>query len=310
MFIVASAAGVTAYNMEDGNEASSLPGVNAAGAGVSYFGKGDSARGVLAFLYADRNVFKFYDIDNVTRDLNEIATEIPVRGNVRGFCFGRAMNASAPSLYVVQKGELTAHEFAEDGDAISTTAAAPIAIPDATEKCAVDIVDGSVLLAAPDGQIFRLAPGDDQVSGVAIAPTQAAGDIAALAFHAEEGAEPSVTGLIALLDQADGVVHLFDREDGHAAGAVRIVPTDDLEGVSSASVMGAVSANLGGLYRHGVIALGVDAVGEEAPTLRLISVGGVLNALQLDQTDAVEPRGVAAAPEEDDSLIIAPVTPE
>ena len=70
----------------------------------------------------------------------------------------------------------------------------------------------------------------------------------------------------------------------------------------AANILGAEGANLGALYRNGVIALGI--AGGAEPLVRLIPMNGVQNALSRPPTTPISPRG--ALPEEEDDALIIP----
>jgi len=298
LIIVASTDGVVSYNVEDGNEVSRIPGVNAQGAAVSYLGFGPAAAGVLAFFDADTGAFKLYGVDNVSRAFLPIKGGPAIGGAVQGFCFGRAQEAAGPALFVVQKAKFTIFNFEAGEDGVGVASTSVIDAPDDTASCAVDI-DGVVLVASASGDIFRLDGGAGFDAPFTEAAMTAASDLSVLSFTTPEGSAPSLIGQIALLDQASGIVHLFDREDGHALGAAAIAASDDIEGVSAATAMGVTGANLGGLYRNGAIALGV---GGAAPSIRLIPLNGVINALSLPEGEPVNPRGTV--PEAQDEGLV------
>lgn len=302
LMIVASADGAVGYNIEDGAEVSRVPGVKAQGAAVSYLGRGAKARGLLAIFDQDASVFRVYTIDNAARAFQEISGGIPIRGGVRGFCFGRAQNADGPSLYVVQKGSVTRYAFRVEDNLVKAKASLPVSVPADIETCAVDGIDGSVFLSRHGGDIYRMTADGDR-ERFAAAGVEGAGDLAVLVSQgkADDG---SLQGDVVLLDRATGTLHVFDRESGDQIGAATISATDEIEAVSAASVMGASSANLGALYRDGAIALGIEAKDRDAkPSIRLIPVNGLKNALDLPEGAPVDPRG-EPAPQEDKNLLI------
>ena len=299
MMIVASADGVISYNIEDGNEVSRIPGVNTKGAAVSYIGLGQQAAGVMAIFDTDENAFKFFGIANTSRDFLPIEGGPAIRGNVRGYCFGRALDATAPTLFVVQKSELSVFNFEQASSGLVLANEAALPIPENIQSCAVD-VDGVVLGASENGEIYRIAASDSFASPFAKADIETAGDFVVVAFSSDGAGDASVTGNILMADKATGALHIFDRADGRAIGAVNIVGTEELEGVNAVGAMGAVSSNLGGLYRNGAVALSVET--ETSPAIRIVSINGLLNALDMPRSDAISPRG--AVPEVEDSELI------
>lgn len=308
LLIVANQDGVASYNIEDGNEVSKIPGINARGASVSYLGRGPQAAGVLAIYDADESAFKFYGVGNASRSFLPIEGGPVIRGNVRGFCFGRASDSAAPTLFVVQKAELLIFNFEQADSGLALAGETTLPTPDDMAACAVDI-DGVVLGLSESGAIYRVDGDGSFKKPFARAPLSNAGNAVIFAFEQDEtsndsDSEETVSGQIALLDKDSGALHIFDRADGRALGVVTIVATDEIEGVTAASAMGATGGNLGSLYRSGAIAFGVDgaADGENGAVIRLAPVSGVLNALSLQQGDVISPRG--AAPEEEDNNLI------
>ena len=307
MMIVASADGVVSYNIEDGNEVSRIPGVNAQGAAVSYLGIGPQAAGVVATLDADENAFKFYGVANTSRTFLPIDGGPAIRGNVRGFCFGRAIDGNAPSLFVVQKSRLSIFNFEEAPGGLSLVSETELETPDNIARCAVDI-DGVVLGADDKGAIYRIAGNDSFAAPLAAADFSGAGEMAVIALETLEGDDRSLSGQIALLDKTNGALHIFDRANGQTLGVITMKGTDELEGVSAANGMGATAGNLGGLYRNGAFAFAVDAA--DGPAVRILPISGVLNALSLPGGDAISPRGKIREVEDNDLLIDIEFNPQ
>lgn len=302
LIVVASADGLSAYNVEDGSEVSRAPGQPFQGVAISYIGFGPVAAGLAVTFSENDNAFQFFGVDNASRLFLPLDGGPDIRGAVRGFCMGRAAGAPDPTLFVVQKSELTIYNIAPtmNGDVagVAVNGETGMAIPESIRDCSVN-AEGLVLLLADDGEIFRVNADSAFASPFAIAQGSNAIDIAYLGSDAEN--EP---GRIAVLDGETGVIELFDADDGHALGAVRIDEAEGagIDGVSNAISMGALSANLGGLYRDGAIALGASA-GENA-VIRMIPMSGVANALQLEATPPANPRGEAPAAPDTDNLII------
>ncbi len=303
LLIAASADGLAAFNIEDGAAVSSVPGVNVSGVAVSYLGFGPTASGVVATFQPDAGAFAFYRIDNSARNFAPLAGGPEIRGAVRGFCFGRGDGVETPSLYVVQRGKILVFNFEAQDNGFAPADAITLDAPDNLAACAIDS-DGVLLTVNTNGAIFRLAGEDSFKTPFAAAPIGDVGGLAVIAATAPEddtpeGEQPAAYGRIALLDNTTGAVHLFDYTDGRALGAVTIQATDEIEGVAAAAAMGATGANLGGLYRNGLIALSVD----RAAAVRFIPLNGVANALAFPVGAPVNPRGVVA-PIEDDGLLI------
>lgn len=303
MMITVGNEGVVAYNIEDGVEAARIDGVAANGAAVSYLGLGAQAAGVLALFNMSENAFKFYGIDNASRQLLPIEGGPAIEGEVHGFCFGRAREASAPSLYVLQATEILIFNFdaAETGVALAGEGA--LGSPDNLTSCAVDI-DGILLVAAEDGKIYRIDEPDSFTTHFAEAPIAEVGGLSVIATVPDSTeSETPISGQIILLDKADGGAHVFDRDTGAALGVITVAATDQLPGVTAATSIGATSANLGALYRNGAIAYGVQA--EDGAAIRLIPYNAVVNALSLSEGTGLAARGKAPQVE-DTGLLIAP----
>lgn len=309
LMIVANEDGLVSYNIEDGAEVSRIPDLDAQGANVSYIGLGPLAAGVVATFDKEAGAFRFYGIDNASRVFLPIEGGPAIRGALRDFCFGRALTGADPSLFVVQNGAVAVYNLSLDDmgaetPGVAVAAPAEIETPDNISDCAVD-TDGVLLLAAQDGAIYRLAGENSFNAPFARGGAQDPGGLAVLAATTSGAAAAS--GWIALLDATDGTVRLFDRADGTFAGAVRIVAAAGAEtdaeepAANPATAMGATGANLGGLYRNGAIAIGT---GGDAPSIRLIPLNAVRNALSLPESEPVDPRGEQPVREEDDLLII------
>lgn len=295
MLIVAGAQGALAYNIEDGVEAARIDAVAAEGAAVSYAGYGPQAAGVLALFDRAENAFRFYGVDNLSRQFAPLGAGLEngltVDGAVHGFCFGRARGTAAPSLFVLQDGQILIFNFDAAEEGLAPAGEGAIETPEGLASCAVDI-DGVLLAAARSGAIYRIDGPDSFAAPFASAATAEAGDlsIAASTAQGNEGAQ-EISGQIILLDKADGAAHVFNRADGAPLGVVTVAATDQLPGVASAHAMGLTAANLGALYRNGVVAYAVT--GEDGPAIRLIPYNAVLNALALPEGTALSPRGAA-----------------
>lgn len=299
LLIVANENGVVSYNMENGEEVARIDGFNAQGAAVSYLGNGAQAAGFLSSFDEAEGLFRFYGVDNASRAFLPLNDGPAIRGAVRGFCMGRAQDADAPTLFVIQNARIQLFNLEANADGVTVAGEASVDAPDNLVSCAV-AHDGVVILAADDGDIYRLAEENAFSAPFAEAGAKTPGDIAVIASAAGEDA--SAGGQILLLDESDGAVHVFDRASGRPLGIVDFAGTDVMPAAESATVMNASSANLGALYRDGVIAFGV--VSEEGPAVRLAPKSSLLNALALPVGDPVSPRG--AASESDGDLLISP----
>ncbi len=299
LLIVANQNGLVSYNMDDGNEVSRIDGFNAHGAAVSYLGFGAQAAGFLAFFDEADSIFRFYGIDNASRAFLPLSDGPAIRGAVRGFCLGRAQTADAPTLFVVQNAKVQLFNLAADADGVAVAGEASVDTPDDLVSCTVGH-DGVLVLVASDGALYRLEGENAFATAFATTEAQTAGDIDLIASTIGEGDDSSLSGQLLLLDTTDGAVHVIDSESGANIGVVNFAGTANMPGASPATVMAASSANLGSLYRSGI--LGFGAVSEEGPVVRITPTSSVLNALSLDVGNPVSSRG--GAPATDDGLII------
>lgn len=308
MMITAGSEGVIAYNMEDGVEAARIEGIAANGAAVSYLGLGAQAAGILALLDTDDNVFRFYGIDNVSRQFLAIEGGPNIEGDIHGFCFGRAQGATAPSLYVLQSTEILIYNYEAFESGVSVSGQGALGAPNNLRTCAVDI-DGILLVADDSGKIYRVDNPDSFADHFAQASIAEIGSLSVIAATSDTSeSTTSISGQIILLDKADGAAHVFDRDTGAALGIIAVAATDQLPGVTAATSMGATSANLGALYRNGAIAYGVE--GEESAAIRIIPYNAVMNALSLPEGTGLPARGEAPKAEDSNLLIETPFTPE
>ncbi|PQA85521.1 hypothetical protein [Hyphococcus luteus] len=300
LMIVATEDGVLSYSMEDGTEVSRIDGFNADGVATGYLGLGDAAAGFIAFLDGDENTFRFYGVDNQSRAFLPLEAGPAIRGAVRGFCLGRGLGVAAPSLFVIQKDKIQVFNLAASESGVAVDSQTEIAAPDNLVSCAVDL-DGALLAAADTGDIYRLAGDNSFAAPFAKGPADRTGDLSVVPAAGEEDAS-GITGHLFLAGLAQGEVHVFDRETGAALGSVRLIETSSLPAVGEAEVFGATGANLGALYRNGVIAFGV-AETEDGPAIRIAPASTVKNALSLPLGEPVSPRGEAPTTE-DGGLII------
>ena len=300
--IVATSAGVVSYSMEDGNEVSRIDGFDADGVETGYFGFGPQAAGFIAFLDAAENTFRFYGVDNNSRAFLPLDGGPAIRGAVRSFCMGRAMTAPAPSLFAIQKSKVQVFNLSPSEGGVAIENGPTLETPDNLVSCAVDI-DGSLIVAADNGNIYRLSGENAFAAPIAQASVSLPEDLAVIT--AANADDPSVlTGEILLVDLSNGAIHVFDRVDGKAHGAVELSATDSLPGVESGEAFGVTGGNLGGLYRNGAIAFGV-ANGDDGPVIRIAPASSMKNALSIPVGDPVSPRG--EAPKTADEGLIIPI---
>ncbi|WDI30890.1 hypothetical protein PUV54_13095 [Hyphococcus flavus] len=288
LLIVANADGIVSYNMEDGTEVGRVDGVNAQGVAVSYFGFGASAAGFLATHDAAANAVRLYGIDNSSRTFLPLDGAPELTGEVRDICAGRAPNSSSPMIFAVQETSVRYFSLAANADGVSIAEDVTLETPDNLVSCAVDI-KGALTLAADNGEIYRLDNEAAFLNPLAIVDDATPADVAVI--QSQSGDDGAVSEQVLLLDQRTGAVHVFNRDDGEALGAINFSGTDQMPDAEPAVLMGSASANLGALYRDGI--LGFGAAGDEGPVVRIAPVSTVLNSLSLPVGGPVTARGMA-----------------
>lgn len=303
LMIVATGKGVFAYSMEDGTEVSRIDDVSAQGLATGYFGAGAAAAGFIAFYDGAEQTFRFYGVDNESRAFLPLEGGPAASGPVKGFCLGRAEDAAAPALFAIEKGRIEVFNLAPGASGVAVESKAEIKAPDTLVSCAVDL-DGSLLAAASNGDVYKLAGENSFAAPFARAAVMKPGNLSVIAAASEEDASV-VGGVIFLAGLDKGQVQVFDRESGQSLGAVVLEGTDDMPAVGAADVFGATGANLGALYRNGVIAFGVSSA-EGGPALRIAPASTVKNALSIPLGEPVSPRGTA--PQTEDNGLIIPTT--
>ncbi len=296
LLLAATTSAVTAYSIETGEAAFEIPG-GAADVAVFYAGEGAGAQGYL--LAAGDGAYRLYTIHQDGAGFNPVA--MANAGSPAGaFCAG---GGAAPALYEAAGGKLSARALtivangAELGDARALAD-----IPDAI-GCDVDPLTDEIVAVSRDGAIRRVDPATGAVFGLAL-PQDLTPSASALAVARDESG--AAQGQVALLDRKTSVVSLFDAGDGRALGAVRIKATFDLDAINSASRIVAGSANYGGVYRGG--ALAVVAAGEGAP-VRLVPWNGVMGALSLPVAAVIDPRAPEGPAEEEGVISIELIEP-
>lgn len=303
LMIVATGAGVYAYNMEDGNPAAQIEDIAAGGVAVSYLGLGSDAAGFAAVYDAQANTFRFFGVDNVSRAFLPLNEGPAMRDGVAGFCMGRALSAAAPSLFVIQDKTIAVYNLAGDGDGVRIDSESAIGTPGGVVSCAVD-TDGVLLAAADNGAIYRISGDNAFARPFARAAGVTSGRLAVISASGE-GAESSGNGQILFADLSSGVIHVFDRSTGDAQGAIKFEATEFTAGIDGGEAFGATAANLGALYRNGAVAFGV-AAGADGPVVRLAPASSLKNPLGIPEGEPVSPRG--ATPNAVDDALDIPTT--
>jgi len=304
MLVVTSEKGVVAYNMEDGNPVARIDGYKAEGAAVGYLGLGRDAVGFLTFFDKAENTFRFFGVDNASRNFLPLAPGPVIRGAVRGFCIGRAAGDPAPSLFVVQKARLQIFNLAPNENGVVVDGEASVDTPDNLVSCAVG-QDGVLALAAADGAIYRLSGENAFETPMAKAPVAAAGDISYIVSRSADETSGAPDELLVLADRANSTLHIFNGGDGAFLSTITFDTADMAESRNASETFGATGGNLGALYRNGAVALGVRN-GPDGPVVRLAPASSIYNALSLPLGEPVSPRG--EKPVDNDNGLIIPTS--
>lgn len=296
LLLAAGEADVSAYRIETGQEVFKIP-VGADGIEVVYAGVGVEAAGYL--LAAGDGELRLFQIHPDGTGFEPVALgDAGLRADA--FCAG---GGDAPAIVAIEGGRPSVRALTISADGADLgPARAPAAIEDAV-ACAVDPRDDSVIVVSRDGAVRRIDPKTGAVFGIAL-PVGLSPSSAALAIGRDEAGAPVTQ--VALLDAASGVISLFDAKDGHALGAVRIKATFDLGAVAAASRIVIGSANYGGVYRDGALAVVTSDGG--AP-VRLVPWNGVMGALSLPVAAVADPRAPKATVEEDGVISIEVIEP-
>jgi hypothetical protein len=296
LLIAATAEAVTAYSIETGESVFEIPG-GADEVEVFYAGEGAGAQGYL--LAAGDGAYRLYTIYQDGAGFDPITTANGVT-SASVICAG---GGAAPSIYEARGGKLAARALTivANGAGIGDPRALAD-IPDAI-GCTVDPLTDEIVTASRDGAIRRVDAATGAVFGLAL-PQDISPSASGLAVARNETGEAQ--GQVALLDAKSGGVSLFDAKDGRALGAVRVKATFDLGAVESASRIVVGSANYGGVYRDG--ALAVVTSGDGAP-VRLVPWNGVMGALTLPVAAVIDPRAPKGAAAEDDVISIELIEP-
>lgn len=277
LLIVATAESIAAFRIETGEQIFEAPG-GAEAVEVFYAGEGEGAPGYL--IAADRGAYRLYAIDKDGAGFGPIEIE-NAAAPAGVFC---ASGGLSPAIFEAAGGRLSARALTIAAGGADFADARPVAEAPDVIGCHVDPLTDEIVTVSGDGAIRRVDPATGAVFGLAL-PQDLSPSASGAAFGRTETGEAQ--GQVALLDSRAGVVNLFDLKDGRALGAVRIKATFDLEAVQNASRITVGSANYGGVYRDG--ALAVVTSGDGAP-VRLVPWNGVMGVLSLPVPAAIDPR--------------------
>ncbi|MEQ8178909.1 MAG: hypothetical protein RIA10_11315 [Amphiplicatus sp.] len=299
LVIAAGEAGLVAWNIEDGTEVARNDRSPLEGVSVAYLGNGTQAQGYAAARTAGGEAdYTFYAIDNVSREFNLLSTaSFGKRHEGRGFCLGG--NGDALVLHeMTQTGWRSTSIAINLGGLAFSEPATTGAHKGGFTHCAVDELSGAIIALSAVGEVYRIENSSPTLL-VSTGVSNPAGIGLALNGLADETPEDQCCGQIAVLDGANAVIHLFDREDGHALGAVRMAASFDVEAVASASALGMGYGNFGAVYRDGLVALATE---DQDSAIRLAPFNGVMDALAQPLGETANPRDLA--PQQEEGFVI------
>ncbi|MEQ8935502.1 MAG: hypothetical protein RIE56_06900 [Amphiplicatus sp.] len=299
LVIAAGEAGLVAWNVEDGAEVARDDRTPLDGVSVAYLGNGTQAQGyAVARTTGSEARYFFYAIDNVSREFNLLSmTSVGERRDGRGFCLG----GSGDSLVL---HEMTQIGWRSTNIAINTGGLAfSEAVTAGKSKggfshCAVDGLNGAIIAVNALGEVYRIESTSPSLL-VSTGISDPAGIGLALNGPADGTPNDQCCGQIAVLDGVNAIVRLYDREDGHALGAVRMAASFDVEAVVSASALGVGYGNFGAVYRDGLVALATE---EGDSAIRLTPFNGIMDALAQPLGEAANPRDLS--PQEEEGFVI------
>lgn len=295
LLLAVTDAAIDAFAVETGERVFALEG-GADSIAVFYAGAGSPGH----LIAGGDGAYRIFAVAADGKSAAPLGGLIDAGADVPVFC---VRSGPAPAVYEIAGGAVAARTLTIV--ASRAELGAPVRLADAAGAvaCHVDPFTDNVITVAGDGAIRRIDAATGTVFGIAL-PAGLSPVSSGLAAGRTETGDPALQ--VALLDGATGSVSLFDAGDGHALGAVRVKATFDLTAVGSASQVAIGSANYGGVYRDG--ALAVVTAGEGAP-VRLVPWNGVMGALSLPVLavpDARTPRGETA---EEDVISIEVIEP-
>ena len=286
--LVATANGVVALNIEDGAEVARLDIGAVEAIDVAYIGYGTNAQGYLGISAGGE--FRLAEIDNITREMALIDAPMPALGGARGFCLAAAPVGAIVLRYDMQADGWAMQPVYNTGGMQSPSVQA-VAANENYADCTAG--DAGVYLLTDEGLVYTLS---DSGAIEAFQIEDSRGDAIGVVANEIDGGGAADT--VVIFDSGAGVARIV--RDGATLGAVRIGASFDIETVSDATAVGVGSGNFGGVYRDGVIAMGV---GGDQPAVRLVPFNGVMDSLGEAVGAGLDARTLAA-PEEEDELVI------
>ncbi|MEM9168787.1 MAG: hypothetical protein AAGC56_03960 [Pseudomonadota bacterium] len=305
LVVAVDAGGIKAFNVEDGAPVSAVDEPGLDGVAVGYLGVGAPAAGYAVSRRPATGDFAVFAIDNATRALTARASSIGAGGPVDAFCLGRDGAPDAGlALHAFGDGTLTTYGLAEGSDGLAATATFTRPAPAGVVSCAVDDADGGIFALDGTGAVVRFDASGEAAEPFATTPAARPSGLAvALNGLVPGGDTGQCCGQVLVLDGADGVLHVYDRETGAAVGAARIDPSFDVAAVEAASGLGVGYGNYGGALRDGAVAH-VTTDDDGAPALKLTPYAGVLNAIDLAYGAPAKPRGTPADDDAEEGFAI------
>ncbi|MEX0644166.1 MAG: hypothetical protein WD076_02575, partial [Parvularculaceae bacterium] len=304
MLIAASEKGLVAFNMEDGEEVSRADGVPATGVSVSYTGAGAAAQGFAAVSMAGVDGgpgdIGFFAIDNATRGLTSLSSQRVGGGkDDQGFCLGRNEAGDRLVLHRMRAKGWSSQTIGGDSSAETKSAS----FRGGFVACVADDVDRAVFAVTAAGDIYRIGA-DGAVGKSPLARSgvsNPAGIGLSLSGLVDGGPTEECCGYLYVLNGADASVHVFDRDDGRAVGAIKLAASFDVDGVSVATTLGVGQGNFGAVYRDGALALATNGA---APHVRLAPLNAVMSALSAPLGAPITLRALGGQDEEEPVLDI------
>ena len=239
--------GLTAYNIESGEEVASIDGFDVVDLALAYRGTGTEAVGYLAVATADENdPMRFYEIDNANSAFILKPTVFVARSaGATGYCLGALPLQGGLTLVQTREEGVTIFPLTISDAGISSANGASLTWP--AEDCAIDAV-GDFYAVDSAGNIKKGLSDDHEIILGAAVP--GASHMALVAKANDDGAKMTTA---VILDES-ATAHLVDLDEAHVKGAVRMRDTFDVKALEKVSAMAVGYGNYGAVYRDGALA--------------------------------------------------------
>ncbi len=304
LVIAATPKGVFSHTLEGDeqleDQTGSAASINAKGAALAYFPKDDkslNAKATAVFSTFDENnqAFRFFTIDNASREFSENILSIPYSDNFTQFCLSSNSAKNAIDIYILDQSKLTIHTLAKLPDGGFDLGEKEVRqIPD-LQSCAVAPItkNGSVQNVygiTKAGNIVRLPSGD------VVANTEIMNGHLAIFSSKKDPENPlsgsTIVNQFFVLDEESAKIHILDSDSGALLGIISLEDYDEVKGVTGASSIAAGSGNFGGLYRAGALAL-ASSTDNDQPAIRLTPFLAIARTLNLEVGTPVSLRSIA-----------------